>query len=140
VLDADIGPREVLLDLAGRASHAVFSERGAQIAAGQADAQEALCWLAERFGVVAVTLGPRGCIWMDAGQVHHLPGHSIRAVDTLAAGDVFHGVLTWALAQGAKLAEGMALANAAAALKCQTFGGRRGAPDRAELQHFLGAL
>ena len=76
---------------------------------------------------------------MDQGQVRHLPAHKVCAVDTLAAGDVFHGVLTWALAQGVALAEGIALANAAAAIKCQSFGGRLGAPDRTELQRFLEA-
>ena len=138
VLDADIGPREVLLDLAGRATHAVFSEPGALIASGQENARAALGWLSDRLGgIVAVTLGPQGCIWMDQRQVRHLPGHKVRAVDTLAAGDVFHGVLTWALAQGVAFVDALMLANAAAAIKCQTFGGRLGAPDRTALQQFL---
>lgn len=138
VLDADIGPRDVLLDLARRATHAVFSEPGARIASGQDTAEAALAWLSDRLdGVVAVTCGETGCLWMDGGQMQRLPGHRVHAVDTLAAGDVFHGVLTWALAQKVPLPGGMALANAAAAIKCRTFGGRRGAPDRAELQRFL---
>lgn len=138
VLDADIGPREVLLDLARRASHAVFSEPAARIAADLSGAEAALDWLDGRVeGIVVITLGPRGCLWRERGQEHHLPGHTIRAVDTLAAGDVFHGVLTWALAQGVALDRSLTLANAAAAIKCQSFGGRRGAPDRDELQRFL---
>jgi sugar/nucleoside kinase (ribokinase family) len=68
-----------------------------------------------------------------------LPGHAIRAVDTLAAGDVFHGVLTWALAQGTDLFDCIAISNAAAAIKCQAFGGRLGAPDRPTLHRFLEA-
>jgi len=140
VLDADIGPRNVLLNLAGRASHAVFSEPAARIASGLPDVEAALEWLDFRLkGIVAITLGPKGCIWRDDGQVHRLPGHRILAVDTLAAGDVFHGVLTWALAQGVALDRGLVLANAAAAIKCQSFGGRRGAPDRAGIARFLEA-
>ena len=138
VLDADIGPRDVLLDLATHATHAVFSEAGAAIASGKTDASEALVWLSDRLEAqVAVTLGPQGCHWVEGGQIRRLPGHSIRAVDTLAAGDIFHGVLTWALAQAVPFPESIALANAAAAIKCKTFGGRRGAPDRMELCRFL---
>lgn len=141
VLDGDIGPREVLLDLAGRATHAVFSEGGAGIASGEESAGAALEWLAERLGAqVAITLGAEGCLWMDHGRSVHVPGHPVRAVDTLAAGDVFHGVLTWALAQGVEMAEAITLANAAAAIKCTIFGGRRGAPDRVALRQFLEAV
>jgi sugar/nucleoside kinase (ribokinase family) len=64
----------------------------------------------------------------------------VRGVDTLAAGDVFHGGFTWAFAQGAALAEYIAIANSAAAIKCQTFGGRFGAPARDHLtQLFQGS-
>lgn len=140
VLDADIGPRDILLDLAARATHAVFSEPGAQIASGQPDAAAALDWLAGRLdAVVAITLGPDGCLWSDGGQQRHTPGHRVKAVDTLAAGDVFHGVLTWALAQGTAFVDAVTYANAAAAIKCQTFGGRLGAPDRDSLTRFLNA-
>lgn len=138
VLDADTGPRDVLLDLAERATHAVFSEHGARIAADTDNADEALAWLSRRFdGFVAVTLGPRGCQWIEDGEARHAEGHRIRAVDTLAAGDVFHGAFTWALAQGVALPACIAIANAAAAIKCQTFGGRLGAPDRTELHRFM---
>lgn len=138
VLDGDIGPGDVLLDLGARASHAVFSEGGAMIASGEATPEGALVWLGERLaGQVSVTLGAEGCIWLDGGRVVHLPGHAVRAVDTLAAGDVFHGVLTWALAQGVPFGGALVLANAAAAIKCETFGGRLGAPDRQKLKAFL---
>lgn len=140
VLDADIGPREVLMDLASRATHAVFSEPGARIASGLDDAGAALDRLADRLdAVVAITLGPDGCLWAEGGRRRHAQGHRVHAVDTLAAGDVFHGVLTWALAQGSSFADAVTFANAAAAIKCQTFGGRLGAPDRDTLSRFLDA-
>lgn len=138
VLDADIGPRDVLMDLARRASHVVFSEPGARLTSGMEDAEEALTRLSgELDGFVAITLGERGCIWMEGDAVRRAAGHRVRAVDTLAAGDVFHGSFTWALAQGAVVAECIAIANAAAAIKCQTFGGRLGAPDRDQLRQFF---
>ena len=138
VLDGDVSPREVLLDLASRASHAIFSEQGARIASGLNDPSSGLDWLSDRMpGFVAVTLGADGCVWREDGATKHAPGYTIRAVDTLAAGDVFHGVFTWAIAQGCEGADAIAFANAAAAIKCQTFGGRLGTPDRATLQRFL---
>lgn len=138
VLDADVGPRNILLDLAGRATHAIFSEPGARIAADRDNVEEALALLTKELRCfVAVTLGARGCQWMDGDRIRHATGHKIKSVDTLAAGDVFHGVFTWALAQGVAVPECIAIANAAAAIKCQTFGGRLGAPDTAELHYFL---
>ena len=62
----------------------------------------------------------------------------VKAVDTLAAGDVFHGAFLVALVEGRAMEETIAFANAAAALKCATFGGRLGAPTRAEVEAALG--
>ncbi|MBP2448282.1 sugar/nucleoside kinase (ribokinase family) [Rhizobium leguminosarum] len=57
----------------------------------------------------------------------------MRAVDTLAAGDIFHGAFALAIAEGVPIVETMRLSSMAAALKCQVFGGRIGAPSRAEV-------
>ncbi|MEW9834199.1 PfkB family carbohydrate kinase [Mesorhizobium sp. ZMM04-4] len=54
------------------------------------------------------------------------------AIDTLAAGDVFHGGFAVGLAEGMQPEAALRLASAAAAIKCTRFGGRLGAPDRAE--------
>ena len=63
----------------------------------------------------------------------------VEAVDTLAAGDVFHGAFVLALAEGRSEAEAIAFANVAAALKCTVFGGRLGAPARASVEALLAA-
>ncbi|MFX5776854.1 PfkB family carbohydrate kinase, partial [Acinetobacter baumannii] len=42
-------------------------------------------------GHVGVTLGADGYRWLEAGVPRHEPGFAIEAVDTLGAGDVFHG-------------------------------------------------
>jgi sulfofructose kinase len=142
VLDADVGPVATTLGLAEAASHAVFSEPAALAASGCGDLADALGWLARRLdGFVAVTAGPRGCFWFDRaeGRVTGLPPPPVTAVDTLAAGDVFHGAFALALAEGADEARAVAFANAAAALKCRTFGGRLGAPGRAEVEAVLAA-
>ena len=63
----------------------------------------------------------------------------IQPIDTLAAGDVFHGAFALALAEGRGETEAMRFAAAAAAIKCTRFGGITGAPGRAEAEAFLAA-
>ena len=61
----------------------------------------------------------------------------IHAIDTLAAGDVWHGAFTLMLGEGRPVADAARFANAAAALKCTRFGGRGGAPSRPEVEAML---
>jgi sugar/nucleoside kinase (ribokinase family) len=59
-------------------------------------------------------------------------------VDTLGAGDVFHGAFALAITEGQELREALRFASAAAALKCTRFGGAFAAPQRAEVASLLG--
>jgi sulfofructose kinase len=58
-------------------------------------------------------------------------------VDTLAAGDVFHGAFALAVLEGQDIASAARFACTAASLKCTRFGGRLGCPARAEVLHAL---
>jgi sulfofructose kinase len=73
------------------------------------------------------------------GELRHYPGFEVPVVDTLGAGDVWHGAFALALAEGRGEAQAVQYASAAAALKVQRKGGRSGAPMRAELDSFLAA-
>ncbi|MFN2225099.1 MAG: carbohydrate kinase family protein [Anaerolineae bacterium] len=87
--------------------------------------------------LVVVTLGEQGCaVWT---QEEHLrvPGFRVDAVDTTGAGDAFHGAFLYGMLQGWDLRRVATFANAAAALNCQTLGGRRGLPGRAEVDDLL---
>ncbi len=138
VLDGDIGPVEVLRDLATRVTHAVFSEIGLTQATGERNAVAGLhAMAAHTHAIVGVTLGAQGTQWIEHGQLHAAAAPQVQAVDTLGAGDVFHGAFTLALAEGATTAGAMHFANAAAAIKCARFGGRRGTPSRAEVDALL---
>jgi sugar/nucleoside kinase (ribokinase family) len=53
------------------------------------------------------------------------------------AGDVFHAAFALAIGERRAIADAAAFANAAAALKCTRFGGRIGAPVRAEVDALL---
>jgi len=136
ILDADTAPLEVLEQLLPLATHIVASEPAARIVCGQAlDPETACADLASRTDAfVAVTGGAAGSWWHDrsAGCVRHVAAPRIKAVDTLAAGDVFHGAFAVGLAEAMPVEQALRFASAAAALKCLRFGGRLGAPDRAE--------
>ena len=124
---------EQLLPLA---SHIVASEPAVRIICGQAlDLASACTDMASRTDAfVAVTGGAAGTWWFDraAGSSRHVAAPKIKAVDTLAAGDVFHGALAVGLTEAMPVEQALRFASAAAALKCLRFGGRLGAPDRAE--------
>jgi sugar/nucleoside kinase (ribokinase family) len=137
VLDADkpMGLTDELLTLA---THIVFSADGLRETAQTGDLAAALVRIAHHTDAfVAVTDGPREMQWLEQGSLRRLPAFAVEAVDTLAAGDVFHGAFALALAEGLAPASAMRFAAAAAALKCSRFGGGGGAPDRAEVRRFL---
>lgn len=140
ILDADVADREVLVQLAASADHVLYSERGAKVLGGD-DIDTTLRTTIEAGAkVAAVTLGERGVAWIEAGApegVRRLPAFPIRAIDTLAAGDVFHGAYAVAVARGLGVTDAICFASAAAAIKCTRRGGRNGAPQWNEVMAFL---
>ena len=64
---------------------------------------------------VLVTLGKRGCLIKETGEI--IPSvNSGTVVDTTGAGDTFNGVLTAMLAQGASLSRAASIANGVASV------------------------
>ena len=49
---------------------------------------------------LAVTDGPQDVLWRDGKALRRSPAFPVKAVDTLGAGDVFHGAFALALAEG----------------------------------------
>jgi ribokinase len=71
---------------------------------------------------VAVTLGAQGALLLEEEACYRLPGYSVSAVDTTAAGDAFAGALAVRWAEGASLSEAVRFANAAGALSASQVG------------------
>ena len=65
------------------------------------------------------------------------PAFALHTVDTLGAGDVFHGAFALAITEGQELRQALRFASAAAALKCTRFGGAFAAPQRLEVEELL---
>jgi sulfofructose kinase len=61
----------------------------------------------------------------------------VHTVDTLGAGDVFHGAFALAITEKQDIPRALRFASAAAALKCTRFGGAFAAPQRAEVEELL---
>ncbi len=135
VLDGDRKPSDPRLLAA--ATHVAFSEIGLAEQTGSADPERALTMLQADHGWLAVTAGPRGVWFSQRGHISHVPAFEVDAVDTLGAGDVWHGAFALALAEHQAEHQAVRFANAAAAIKCTRFGGRKGAPTRAEVEQFL---
>ena len=135
-VDRAMSLREGLLTAS---SHLVFSSEPLQETAGIADDGEALKKIAKLTpSFLAGTRGALGTIWLD--EHHHLqqtPAFPVHTVDTLGAGDVFHGGFALAITEGQDLRSALKFASAAAALKCTRFGGAFAAPQRAEVEALL---
>ena len=88
-----------------------------------------------------VTLGKEGSLVLDSGSPtptpQHVPGHTVTAIDTVAAGDVFNGALAVALAEGRSLTDAAAFATAAAAIAVTRPGAQASAPYRDEIEAVL---
>ena len=69
----------------------------------------------------------------------HVPGCTVTAVDTTAAGDAFNGALAVALAEGASLGRAVRFANRAAALSITRPGAQPSLPTREAVESFAAA-
>jgi sulfofructose kinase len=135
-VDRAMSLREGLLTAS---THLIFSSEPLQETAGVADDGAALRKIARlTSSFLAGTRGPRGTIWLDEqGQLQETPAGPVHTVDTLGAGDVFHGAFALAITENQDLRQALRFASTAAALKCTRFGGAFAAPQRAEVEELL---
>jgi len=88
-------------------------------------------------GAVIVTLGARGALIVTLDAQRLVPGFSVNAVDTTAAGDAFNGGLAVALAEGRPLAAAVRFASACGALATTRLGAQPSLPTVDEVEAFL---
>ena len=138
VLDADRNPPHP--ELVSSATHVAFSAQALLEASGEEDPRLGLARLAQGTATwLAVTLGHEGVLFLENGEIAHSPAFDVAAVDTLGAGDVWHGAFALALAEGQGERAAIRFASAVAAIKCTRFGGRAGTPGRGDVERFLAA-
>ena len=137
VLDAD---RPTVEDdpLLAIPTHVIFSGECLRATTGLDDLSAGLQRMAPRTkAFLAVSDGPGPVRYLAGGEVRTMPVFKVEAVDTLAAGDVFHAGIALALVEGLDAVSAMRFGAAAAGLKCTRFGGSMGAPRRDEVEAFL---
>jgi sulfofructose kinase len=120
-------------------SHLIFSAEALRASAGIADDADALKKIAGLTpSFLAATRGPQGTIWLDEQQgPRETPAFSVHTVDTLGAGDVFHGAFALAITEKQDVPNALRFASAAAALKCTRYGGAFACPQRSEVEALL---
>lgn len=119
-------------------THVIFSSECLRETTGEHDLAKGLERMARRLtAFLAVSDGPGPVRYIEGGSLRTMPVFTVDAIDTLAAGDVFHAGIALALAEGRDEVAAMRFGAAAAAIKCTRFGGSMGAPQRAEVEAFL---
>lgn len=99
---------------------------------------EQLKQTAERF---AITLGSEGSLFFDGQHLHRIAAHSVTAVDTNGAGDMFAGAFLYALTHNYGYGAAGELANLASARVVSQFGPRLHPEQHSEvMQVFQGLL
>ena len=90
------------------------------------------------FGVknVVITLGAKGALIYAEDKYEMIPAWKVKAKDTTAAGDVFNGALTVALAEGRNLKNAVQFACKASAISVTRIGAQSSAPYRNEVDIF----
>jgi sugar/nucleoside kinase (ribokinase family) len=137
VMDAG-NVREGVVQLVAHCSDVISSQVFAPRLTGLVDPAAALRQMSALGPArVAMTFGKAGCLALADGRVVHVPAFAVPVRDTTGAGDAFHAGYAFALASGKPWLECLAFASATAALKCRDWGGRRGLPTLAEVEHLL---
>ena len=135
VLDAE---QPLLPEAMALASHIAFSRQGLESFTSVDCIEVALQKVADQYPVwVGMTDGADGVYALHGGEFTHFRTTSVKVVDTLGAGDVWHGAFAYSLASGDNEEVAVKFANATATLKCMRAGGGRVSPDRQEVERFM---
>lgn len=133
--------------LAAKVDYLAASERFALQATGMAglahenDRRQCLAQLRRQFGTqTIVTLGERGLMFDDGDGFNELPAFPAEAIDTTAAGDIFHGAFVFAIASGMPLPDALRFSSMAASLSVRKAGGRSSIPKLAAVQEALSQI
>ena len=119
-------------------THVIASAEGLKDTTGLSDPGAGLRKLAETNpGFLASTDGANGMYWLEGDAVKHMPAFKVEVIDSLGAGDAFHGAFAMALAEGQDPIAAIRFASAVAALKCTKFGGTVGSPKRDAVEALL---
>jgi len=138
-ISIDPSPRfTTLLDFIENIDIFIVGRAAAEALTGETDPEVSAGRLAALGPEIAgVTLGSEGCVCVAKGELVRTPAFKVKAVDTTAAGDTFHGAFLVGCLKGWPLEKTMLFASAASAVKCTVPGGRKGMPRFDAVVRFL---
>ncbi|MDF2541307.1 MAG: carbohydrate kinase, PfkB family [Herbinix sp.] len=87
--------------------------------------------------VVVFTFGEKGCVGFSKEGYFTVPAYQVEVVDTVGAGDVYHGAFVAGLLYHWPIPRIAQFASAVSAIKCTRIGGRAGIPDRKTAERFM---
>ena len=88
--------------------------------------------------VVVFTLGEKGCVgYSKETGYFEVEGYSVPVVDTVGAGDVFHGAFLFGLSKGMAVEDIAKFSCAVSAIKIGAIGGRSGIPSYETTVNFM---
>lgn len=131
VMDLDRSPDpEWSANLARAATYPIASLPAAVELTGITEPAKCLVRLSVLLGRSGTVLtdGPRGAWYLANGVPSHVPAPAVDAVETLGAGDVFHGAFAWAVGAGMDLEQALRAASRVAADRCTRRGGWNAIP------------
>ena len=138
ILDADLTPEGFSEDVIRNSTHVLFSQPALEEFSSGKSTKIALKQVMEiNDGWVGVTDGSNGTSWLVKDGLKNFPAFKVNTIDTLGAGDVFHGIFALGLAEGKTEEQAISFASAGAAIHCSKTGGRKSIPDREEIHNFL---
>ena len=127
---ADTQPKPGNLDLLRSVDVLIAPSHFLRVSGVDGDVDKGLARIHEAGPRVAViTLGGDGWVASDPAGRYEGKGFAVNVVDTLGAGDVFHGAFAYAIARQWPTPRCAEFASAVAALKCTHLGGRTGIPN-----------
>ncbi|MCL2664733.1 MAG: carbohydrate kinase family protein [Defluviitaleaceae bacterium] len=138
VIDAD-GYSEHVMDFAEHIDVFVASEAVYAALGGNYLNTQSVCESVIKKGpsIVVFTMGEKGCAGLSAEGYFELPAYKVEAVDTVGAGDVYHGAFIAGLLDGRSVVETARFASACSAVKCCRIGGRAGVPNKKVLEDYM---
>lgn len=83
-----------------------------------------------------VTLGSRGCLYMEGDVAEHYPSYLVKMTDSTAAGDCFNGALVAALDNGSSIHDAIHFAMKASAISVTRAGAQPSLPTQEEMADF----
>jgi ribokinase len=122
--------RDGSLELVSQIDVLIASSRFAAPLVGENAPAETALEALSRFGPqeIVITLGSRGSVGWNRGELVAQAAFPVEVVDTTGAGDVYHGAYIYGLLWGWDMKKCMRFASATSALKCKAIGGRAGIP------------